>query len=426
MDADQVLAFRLARSGLAGRRARGLAEAAACPASDFARDAALMALAARAEGLSRASYERAVDAGELVVAHVVRGAIHALAPGDLALYGRALIARDDGELAAQLGRQVQRLAAETGFAPGEALEEVAAATQDALANGRALDRNELHQELRTRVRADLMPWCRGCRSHHVAPMLWRYATVVAGVRLDSARRYTMGEPGPTPAASEAVRRFLGFYGPATPGDFARVGRARTAPCPPAVGRGRRATSPRCGSGTRTGWILSGDLAALESPPAARGHPPAPAGRPLPAEAQPAAARPGPRAARAAVPARGEPRSGVEGRPPERPVAGQVKGTDGGGHRREARPPPAPGPRGAGPARGRAARSRRGRARPRLVLHANRPVWRGWRSGIPPLSTHELMPWSGRARPPALAPAAIAVGVRAWSPAAPSHGALPQR
>ena len=269
MDADQVLAFRLARSGLAGRRARGLAGAAACPASDFARDAALMALAARAEGLSRASYERAVDAGELVVAHVVRGAIHALAPGDLALYGRALIARDDGELAAQLGRQVQRLAAETGLAPGEALEEVAAATQDALANGGALDRNELHQELRTRVRADLMPWCRGCRSHHVAPMLWRYATVAAGVRLDSARRYTMGEPGPTPAASEAVRRFLGFYGPATPGDFAEwAGLARP--------HAHRLWDEAAGDlaevrvGTRTGWILGGDVAALESPPAARG------------------------------------------------------------------------------------------------------------------------------------------------------------
>ena len=51
-------------------------------------------------------------------------------------------------------------------------------------------------------------------------MLWRYATVKAGVRLDSERRYTMGQPGRTPAASEAVRRFLGFYGPATPGDFA--------------------------------------------------------------------------------------------------------------------------------------------------------------------------------------------------------------
>ena len=96
MDADLVLAFRLARSGLAERGARGLADAAACPASDFARDAALLALAARADGVSREAYDRAVDGGDLVVAHVVRGAIHALAPGDLALYGRALIARSRG------------------------------------------------------------------------------------------------------------------------------------------------------------------------------------------------------------------------------------------------------------------------------------------------------------------------------------------
>jgi hypothetical protein len=220
MDVDQVLAFRLARSGLTVRGAHSLAEAAACPASDFAHDAALLALAARAEGVSREAYRQAVDAGDLVVARIVRGAIHALAPGDLGLYGRALIARDDGELAAQLGRQVQRLATEKGFAPSEALEEVAAATEDALAKGRTLDKTELHEELRQRVGADLMPWCRGCQSHHVAPMLWRYATVKAGVRLDSERRYRRGKPGRTPTASEAVRRFLGFYGPATSGDFA--------------------------------------------------------------------------------------------------------------------------------------------------------------------------------------------------------------
>lgn len=64
MDADQILAFRLARSGLVLRSARGLAEAAACPASDFARDAALLALAARAEDVSREAYDRAVDAGD--------------------------------------------------------------------------------------------------------------------------------------------------------------------------------------------------------------------------------------------------------------------------------------------------------------------------------------------------------------------------
>jgi hypothetical protein len=269
VDADQVLAFRLARSGLAAPSARGLAEAAACPASDFARDAALLALAARAEGVSREAYNRAVDAGDLVLAHVVRGAIHALAPGDLALYGRALIARDDGELAAQLGQQVQRLAAEKGFAPGEALEEVATATKHALANGRTLDKNELHQELRKSVRADLMPWCRSCGSHHVAPMLWRYATVKAGVRLDSEHRYTMARPGRAPAAGEAVRRFLGFYGPAKPGDFADwAGLAKP--------HARRLWDEAAGDlaevrvGKSKGWLRSEDIGALESPPAAVG------------------------------------------------------------------------------------------------------------------------------------------------------------
>ena len=269
MDVDQVLAFRLARSGLAVRDGRGLAEAVACPASDFAPDAALLALVARAERVSREGYDRAVDAGEVVVAHVIRGAIHALAPHGFALYGRALIARDDGELATQLGQQVQRLTAENGVAPSEALEEVAAATKEALANGRTLDRNELHEELRRRVRADLLPWCRGCQSHHVAPMLWRYATVEAGVRLDSERRYRMGEPGRTPPASEAARRFLGFYGPAAPGDFAEwAGLARP--------HAQRLWDEVTGDlaeirvGTRKGWLIRDDLGALDSPPTAEG------------------------------------------------------------------------------------------------------------------------------------------------------------
>ena len=54
VQADQILAFRLARSGLAQRDANNLADAAACPASDFARDAALLALAARHRQASRA------------------------------------------------------------------------------------------------------------------------------------------------------------------------------------------------------------------------------------------------------------------------------------------------------------------------------------------------------------------------------------
>jgi hypothetical protein len=270
VDADQILAFRLARSGLAARDGRSLVDAAACPVSDFSRDAALIALGARVEGLSREAYARAVDAGDVVVAHVIRGAIHVVAPGDFGLYGRALIAADDRELGPQLGQQVQRLAAEHGFSAGEALEEVAAATQDALADGGALDKNQLHQALRERVRDELLPWCRGCESHHVAPMMWRYATVKAGVRLDAQRRYTRGVPGPPPpAASEAVRRFLGFYGPAGPGDFGEwAGLAKP--------HARRLWDEVAGDltevrvGKTKAWLLSEDLPALESPPAADG------------------------------------------------------------------------------------------------------------------------------------------------------------
>ena len=220
MDPEQILAFRLARSGLASRGAGSLAEAAACPASDFSRGAALLSLAARREGITRPEYDEAIDDGDLVVAHIVRGAIHACAPGDFALYGRALIATDDDELAVQLGQQVQRLSAEQGFAPTDALDEVAEATKGALSGGRTLGKNELHDELRERVSAYLMPWCKGCKSHHVAPMLWRYGGVKAGAQLDSRRRYLLAKPKRNPAAVGAVSRFLRFYGPATVGDFA--------------------------------------------------------------------------------------------------------------------------------------------------------------------------------------------------------------
>jgi hypothetical protein len=269
VDAKQVLAFRLARSGLARRDARSLAAAAACPASDFHRDAALMAVAARRDGVSRAAYDEAVDRGELVVAHVHRGAIHALAPRDHALYGRALIGADEDELGAQLGEQVRRLAASKGFSFHEALSEVADATSEALGDGRALSKNELHDELRKRVRADLMPWCKGCKSHHVAPMLWRYGTVVAGARLDSQRRYMPGRPGRVPAAPEAARRFLRFYGPATVGDFADwAGISK-----PHAGRLWERVEDELAEvavGRREAWILRDDAAELDSPPAAEG------------------------------------------------------------------------------------------------------------------------------------------------------------
>jgi Winged helix DNA-binding domain len=269
VERDQVLAFRVARHGLADRPSRTLVEAAACPASDFSRGSALLALAARSDGVTREAYERATDSGALVVAPTLRAAIHALAPADFALYGRALIAEDDGELGEQLGPSLQRQLRDERIAPRDALEEVATATEAALAGGRALTKDELHAELRGGVRSELLPWCKGCGSHHVAPMLWRFAGVRAGMRCDSRRRFLLGEPGAPPSPAEAVRRFLRWYGPSTPKDFgAWAGVARA--------HARRLWGELDGElaevrldGRRT-WLLGEDQAELASPPRARG------------------------------------------------------------------------------------------------------------------------------------------------------------
>ena len=105
------------------------------------------------------------------------------------------------------------------ISPTEALDEVTRAMNVALAHGRRLSKDELHEELRHHVRDELLPWCEGCRSHHVPPMLWRYATIAGGVRLDKERRYLLGSPSDPPPAHEAVHRYLRWYGPGTPGEF---------------------------------------------------------------------------------------------------------------------------------------------------------------------------------------------------------------
>jgi hypothetical protein len=158
---------------------------------------------------------------------------------------------------------------EHGLDPREALDEVARATADALAPREALDRNELHEELRGRVRRELMPWCNGCNSHHVMPMLWRYALVALGARRDSSRRYVLDETGDTPPAAEAVRRFLRFYGPATRQDlqaWAGLGR----------GQARRLWEQvepelmQVGADGRLASVLAADQPDLESPLEVRG------------------------------------------------------------------------------------------------------------------------------------------------------------
>lgn len=269
MERDQVLAFRAARLGLSERGPRPLAEAAACPASDFQHGSALLALAARSDAVTREAFDHATDVGEVVVGPTLRAAIHAVAPSDFALYGRALIADDPEELTEQLGKQMKRELSETSIGPHDALNEVTGAAEAALRDHGGLDKNGLHEELRRRVRDDLLPWCKGCKSHHVAGTLWRFALVKAGARCDSQRRYVLGDPGYSPEPGEAVRRFLGFYGPATANDFAAwTGVAR--------GHARRLWREieqelvQVKLDGRRTWLLEKDVAELDSPPETRG------------------------------------------------------------------------------------------------------------------------------------------------------------
>lgn len=86
MGTEQILAFDSPALASPAARREASPKPPACPASDFSRDAALLALAARWAGLTRGAYDEAANSGNLVVAHIVRGAIHALAPDDFALY----------------------------------------------------------------------------------------------------------------------------------------------------------------------------------------------------------------------------------------------------------------------------------------------------------------------------------------------------
>jgi hypothetical protein len=155
------------------------------------------------------------------------------------------------------------------IAPTEALAEVTEATRETLRGGRRLDRTGLHDGLRERVREELLPWCEGCGSHHVSPMLWRYAGVAAGMRMDSERLYRSGRPGRRRKGADLARAYVRFYGPAGVKGFADW--ARLAPA-----QGRRLWGEIADELVEvewkggTGWIAEADLKALDSPPQASG------------------------------------------------------------------------------------------------------------------------------------------------------------
>jgi len=100
-------------------------------------------------------------------------------------------------------------------------------------------------------------------------MLWRYGAVKAGARLDSKRRYLLAKTGRSPAAAGAVRLYLRFYGPGTPGEFADWAGV-VKPHAQRIWNGVADELKEVSVGRRKAWLASEDADELRSPPGAGG------------------------------------------------------------------------------------------------------------------------------------------------------------
>jgi hypothetical protein len=217
----QILAYRVAAQGLASQDRTPLEVAASFGLQDSPPGAALTALNARGPDASR--LERLLEDRELVAVPNPRTAVAILPAADVATYLTALAPPDERALETVLLRA----------APGDfeaAREQAVAAIGDAL-DGRVLSRDALHEELRGRLPAELLPWCEACQSHHARRGLLTVAALAG--RLCIAGRegrqpaftrtdqWLALEPvEPRAAQAELVRRYLHHLGPATHSDLA--------------------------------------------------------------------------------------------------------------------------------------------------------------------------------------------------------------
>ena len=260
-DRDQILAFRVAGHHLHSRT-DPLTAIRACGLQEFPPGWSGVALHARARG--------ELDGRKVVTVNAMRGAPHVVPRADVAIFTAALVPGDDG-LKSLVGSAQAKEVVESGHTVREALDRVSAAAREGLADG-PLERDAFHQALRERLPETLLPWCRGCQSHHVRPGLWRALGPLGVTTMPAKATFALAERSEMPideARAKLVRRFLRCYGPATHSQLAAW--AQTAP---AHARDMFAAiddelEPVKAAGRR-GWVAADDLARLEDPPGARG------------------------------------------------------------------------------------------------------------------------------------------------------------
>jgi hypothetical protein len=260
-DREQVLAFRLAGHHL-HRRTDPLTAIGACGTQESPPGWWGVALHARSKGEP--------EPADLVLVNAMRGAPHFVPRADAAVFTVALVPPDD-EVRAMVGSRAAKEAEAGGLSPRAALDAVADAARDGLADG-PLGRDEFHQAMRERLPEALLPWCRGCESNHVRPGFWRSLGPIGVTQMPEKATYASADWPEMPietARAELARRFLRCFGPAKPAELARWaqtsgGHAKTL----FALIDDELEEVRYGGGKR--WVLASDTARLESPPAATG------------------------------------------------------------------------------------------------------------------------------------------------------------
>lgn len=210
IDPEQALAFRRAGQHLHARTDDPLTAIGACGLQDSPPGWWPIALHARCTTTT-------VPDGAATQVNAMRHAPFVVPTEDLDVFTRALVPEDAAGLKRYVGNRPAREIAEHDLTPREALDLVADAARDALRDG-PLELNPFHQALRERLPDAVLPYCRGCDSHHVRSGLWRGLGPLGVTVMPARSTWALAPEATMPldgARKEAVRRFLRTHGPAT-------------------------------------------------------------------------------------------------------------------------------------------------------------------------------------------------------------------
>src|SRR5829696_7483103 len=208
---------------------------------------------------------------DVVQVNAFRGSPYVVRRADARVFTAALVPEDEAGLKALVGSRTAKEAGEAGYGVGEALGLVATAAREGLADG-PLDRDAFHQAMRERLPDGLLPWCRGCQSHHVRPGFWRALGPLEVTEMPEKATWGLADPPDMPleeARAELVRRFLRVYGPATHSQLASLAQTAASHAKRLFEAIAHELEPAAVDG-RKGFVLAQDAARLESPPAAQG------------------------------------------------------------------------------------------------------------------------------------------------------------